>query len=81
MHAADERGLAPLPDVRNDAASADRRLAVAERIAFIEAQVDRPAWPARSLEDDGVERRGEAPLVVRVRRAEHDRVRDASAVR
>lgn len=67
VDAPDERGLALLPNMRRDAPRADGGVAVAKRIALIQAAVLGSAHAAPRLEHDGIERPGERPFVVEIR--------------
>lgn len=80
MHAADERGLTFLPDMRCDPARAHRRFTVSKRVAFVEAAMARPTHAATALEHHGIERGGQRPFVVEIRAAQYDRERHAPAV-
>jgi len=64
-----ERRLAFLSNVRDDPTVADGAVAVAKRIAFVEAAVLWASHPAASLQDDGVEGPGQRPFVVEIRAA------------
>lgn len=81
VHTAEEWRFALLPNVRGDAPIADRRFTVAKRVAFVETAVVRSADSATLLHDHGIERGGQGPLVVQIRRAEDDAHRHAAAVR
>lgn len=66
MDATDERGLAFLPNVWNDAALAHGLIAIPKRVAFVEAAVLRPAHPATRFQNHGIEGSSQGPFVVQV---------------
>jgi hypothetical protein len=69
VDASEERRFALLPDMRRDAASADRGVAVAERVACIQTAVPWASHPAAPLEHHGIERSRERPFIVEIRAA------------
>lgn len=66
VDAADEGRFALLTDVGGNPAGADRGVAIAKRIAFVETAVLRAPDAAPCAQDDGVEGPGERPLVVQI---------------
>jgi hypothetical protein len=81
LHAAEERLLAPAPDVGHDPASPDGRLGVLVVVPLLEAEVLRAARSARGAEDHCIERLPDEPLVVDVRAGDLGGQGHAAAVR
>ena len=79
--AANHALLSATPDVRDDAASPNLPLAVGVVVSLVQAQVFRPAGPARSPEHQSVDRRAHHPLVVNVRSGQRHRQRNAARIR
>ena len=69
VHASDERRLPLLANMREDAPSAHGPVAVAKRVAFIEAAVLRAADAAAGPQNHGIEGSRQRPFVVQVRAA------------
>ena len=68
-HPPEERRLAFLPNVGDDAPIPDRPIAVAKRIPFVEATMLRPSHAATGFEHHGVEGPDQRPFVVEIRAA------------
>ena len=58
LDAAEKGLLAAATDVGRDPASPNSRLRIAVVVAFVEAEMPRPAWPTRGAQDHRVERLG-----------------------
>lgn len=79
-NAADQRLFTAPADVWHDAAFSGFVLGVVVVVALVEAQVHRPARPARPLHEDGIEGRADHPLVVDVRAGQGDGQWDSATV-
>lgn len=66
VHLAEQRRLALLPDVRDDAAMAHGGVAVAKGIAFVEATVVGTPDATAVLEHHRIERGRQGPFVVQI---------------
>jgi hypothetical protein len=77
---ADERLIAPAPDVGRDPTSANGSLSVGVVVPFVEAEVLGPAWTACRPQDDGIECLGDQPLFVNVGAGDLCGERDAAAI-
>lgn len=78
--AANERGLAPSPDMRPHASLARLVLGVGVVIAFVEAKVLGAPRAARTADSDSVERGADHPFVVDVGAREGDREWNSTTV-
>jgi hypothetical protein len=80
-YAANQWSFATPANMETDAARTDDLLDVLVVVAFVEAEILRPAWSTRRPHSDGVERLGDHPFVVHVGARDGRGERDAAAIR